>query len=452
MQSPPSLWWSDRNAGTPRASLQGDVDVDVAIVGAGFTGLWTARELLRRDPSLRVAIIEKHSVGFGASGRNGGWVSALFPVSDDTMVARHGADAVTHQRQYLRDSVAAFGASLADDGIEGDFAHGGTFTFARNQAQLARLRAATGDGTSWVDVEELRTRAWVDGALGATFSPHCARIHPGQVVDGLARRLRDLGVTIYEDSPVTRIVERSQKHAAHVVTPSGTVSARYVVRATEGFTPTLPGQRRTVAPIYSLMIATAPLSDQFWTQYGFATMPTFADERNLIIYGQRTADNRLAFGGRGAPYHFGSVIEPRFDQHEGVFAALEHTLHELFPDLDAEVTHRWGGPLAMPRDREPSVLVDHQRGLASSTGYTGDGVTLSRVCAEAIADMITTPDVETAATRLPFVQRTSRRWEVEPFRWLGINAGLTLATYADHVENTTGREGWPTRALNRLLG
>jgi hypothetical protein len=261
-----------------------------------------------------------------------------------------------------------------------------------------------------------------------------------------------LGVNIYEDSPVTRIVERSQKHAAHVVTPSGTVSARYVVRATEGFTPTLPGQRRTVAPIYSLMIATAPLSDQFWTQYGFATMPTFADERNLIIYGQRTADNRLAFGGRGAPYHFGSVIEPRFDQHEGVFAALEHTLHELFPDLDAEVTHRWGGPLAMPRDREPSVLVDHQRGLASSTGYTGDGVTLSRVCAEAIADMITTPDVETAATRLPFVQRTSRRWEVEPFRWLGINAGLTLATYADHVENTTGREGWPTRALNRLLG
>ena len=451
MVTPPSLWWPPESV-KPRPALASDRTVDVAIVGAGFTGLWTARELLRRDPTLSVALVEKHYAGFGASGRNGGWVSALFPLGDEAVKRRHGEDAWRHQRDVLRDAVANFGEALGEDGIEGDFVHGGTLTFARSALQRDRLRDNVDDGDEWLEGQALHDRGVIAGALGALFSPHCARIHPGKVVRQLAQRVEQLGATIYENSPVTAIRPRRGRRLAEVVTVSGTVRATYVVRATEGYTATFPGHRRDVAPVYSLMVATAPLAQTFWDEYGFHIMPTFADDRNHIIYGQRTADNRIAFGGRGAPYHYGSTIEDRFDHVEKVFRALESTVCELFPTLDAPFTHHWGGPLAMPRRREPSVVVDQTSGLAHAGGYTGDGVTLSRVCGEALADLITRPTETTAATQMPFVQSSFKKWEFEPARWLGINAGLSLATRADDYEQHEGREGWPHSLLRRLLG
>lgn len=237
-----------------------------------------------------------------------------------------------------------------------------------------------------------------------------------------------------------------------MITVQGTVRADYVVRATEGFTPTMSRQRRSVVPLYSLMIATQPLPDAWWADYGFGKFPTFNDERHLLVYGQRTADNRLAFGGRGSPYHFGSTVEPRYDTNESVFTQLTSSLRELFPTLDAEVTHRWGGPLAMPRHKFPSVRVDHDSGLAAAGGYTGDGVTLSYVCANALADLIVSPNVETPYSSLPFVQVPTRRWEVEPLRWIGINAGIALATWANHQERNRGRASRASALLTRLMG
>jgi glycine/D-amino acid oxidase-like deaminating enzyme len=431
--------------------LDGDLQVDVAIVGAGFTGLWTARELLRRDPTVRIAILEAQHVGFGASGRNGGWVSALYPLSDAAVQRRRGLATWQSQRDLLRRSVVSFGAALAQDNIDGDFVQGGTITFARSALQRARLSTGLATDERWLEGDEMAEVGQVAGAIGAHFLPHCARIHPGKVVAGLAHVLEAAGVQIFEDSPVTHIEPRGAGQPAHARTAQGVVYADYVVRATEGYTATMAGHRRDIAPVYSLMIATAPLSPDFWATYGFSGMPTFCDDRNLIIYGQRTADNRIAFGGRGAPYHFGSAISPRFDQDPGVFRALESTLRELFPTLDAPITHRWGGPLAMPRRREPSVVVDHASGLAHAGGYTGDGVTLSRVCAEALADLMTKPASRTPVTALPFVNESFRKWETEPLRWLGINAGLQLAARADRFESR-GREGWPHALLQRLLG
>jgi glycine/D-amino acid oxidase-like deaminating enzyme len=236
-----------------------------------------------------------------------------------------------------------------------------------------------------------------------------------------------------------------------VVTETASVHARVVVRATEGFTPTLPGERRSVAPLYSLMIATETQSDGFWDEVGFSTYETFADDRHLIIYGQRTVDGRIAFGGRGAPYHFGSTVEERFDESARVFALLEETLRELFPCLEGEITHRWGGPLAMARDQSPSVVVDHGTGLASAGGYTGDGVVMSYVAAHALADLIVDPDAQTDVTRLPFVQHRIKRWEIEPLRWLGINAGLSAANWADRVEARRHRESRAGQWLERFL-
>jgi glycine/D-amino acid oxidase-like deaminating enzyme len=256
---------------------------------------------------------------------------------------------------------------------------------------------------------------------------------------------------IFENTAVTRIIPARAGRQAEVVTVGANVHADFVVRATEGFTPNLPRERRTVVPLYSLMIATEPLSADFWDEVGFAHYETFADDRHLIIYAQRTNDDRIAFGGRGAPYHFGSSVETRFDTNEKVFAKLEATLRELFPTMDGDITHAWGGPLAMPRDHSPFVQVDFDTGLASAGGYTGDGVVLSHVAATALADLLTRPDTESAFTRLPFVQRVGKRWEFEPFRWIGINAGLGLALWADRVEAEHGKVSHASRWLDRLI-
>jgi glycine/D-amino acid oxidase-like deaminating enzyme len=462
VQPPPSLWWSTLgDTTTPRGALREHLDVDVAIIGGGFTGLWTARELKRRDPTLQIAVLEKSVCGFGASGRNGGWASALYPVTDEALVARYGLDAFTHLRQELQEAVSDLGESLRDDGIDAHFVQGGSLTFARSEIQAARLRDevtrshefgySEGD-LRWIDRDEAHQRATVQGSLGAAYTPHCARIHPARLVRGLARVNERLGVKIFENTTVTRIVVGRPGHAAQAVTTGGTVHARFVVRATEGFTPTLPRERRTVAPIYSLMIATAPQSASFWDEVGLRSYETFADARHLIIYGQRTNDGRFAFGGRGAPYHFGSTVEERFDVNPKVFALLESTLRELFPTLEGGVTHRWGGPLALPRDHSPSVLVDYTTGLASAGGYTGDGVVLSFVAGTTLADLIATPGVPTSRTVLPFVQHRTKRWEFEPLRWAGINVGLGLAAWADRVERRKGRPSRASALLDRLLG
>jgi glycine/D-amino acid oxidase-like deaminating enzyme len=261
-----------------------------------------------------------------------------------------------------------------------------------------------------------------------------------------------LGVKIYENTAVTRVVAGRNGHQAQAITAGANIHARFIVRATEGFTPTLPKERRTVAPIYSLMIATEPQSSTFWEEVGLSGYETFADDRHLIIYGQRTADDRFAFGGRGAPYHFGSTVEERFDANPKVFSLLESTLRELFPTLEGEIAFRWGGPLALPRDHSPAVLVDYATGLASAGGYTGDGVVLSYVAGNTLADLIATPDEATSRTTLPFVQHQTKRWELEPVRWAGINVGLGLAAWADRVERRRGHESRASGLLKRLLG
>jgi glycine/D-amino acid oxidase-like deaminating enzyme len=461
MQPPHSLWWSQIDATSPRHSLRGDVDVDVAIIGGGYTGLWTARELLRRDRHLRVAIVEARVCGFGASGRNGGWVSALFPASATSVIHEFGLDAYTHQRRLLQDAVTSLGQAARADGIDCDFSHGGTLSFARSEVQEVRgqhyVASAAEHGVGpedlrWLEGEDLKVHGWVHDARGAAYSPHCARIQPARLARGLADAAENHGAQIYENTTVTRIIPGDASRRPQILTAHGTLRADYVVRATEGFTPTMAHQRRSVVPLYSLMIATEPLSDAWWQDYGFGRFPTFNDERHLLIYGQRTADNRLAFGGRGSPYHFGSTVEPRYDDNTAVFAQLTHSLRELFPTLQAEVTHRWGGPLAMSRNKFPSVTVDHDSGLAAAGGYTGDGVTLSYVCANALADLIVAPDEETPFSSLPFVQTPARYWEIEPLRWLGINAGIALATYADHHERRCHSESRASALLARLMG
>jgi len=236
-----------------------------------------------------------------------------------------------------------------------------------------------------------------------------------------------------------------------VRTPEATVHADVVVRAVEGWASSLPGQRRSLVPLYSLMVATEPLPESFWAHAGLAHRETFSDHRHLIIYGQRTADGRLAFGGRGAPYHFGSAIKGGFDRVPRVHAALRDALVELFPELSGvAITHTWGGPLGVPRDWFSSVGLDRDSGIAWAGGYVGDGVSTTNLAGRTLADLILHRDTE--LVHLPWVGHRSRRWEPEPLRWLGINAALWATGVADRSERRRGHPSRLATRVDRLLG
>jgi len=292
---------------------------------------------------------------------------------------------------------------------------------------------------------EARARVAASSVLGGTYTPHCAAIHPARLVRGLARVVRERGVKLFERTPVTEIAPRALR------TTRGTVTADYVIRATEGYTPALPGLHRAVIPVYSLMIATEPLPDSTWEHVGLDGRPTFGDGRHLIIYGQRTADGRLAFGGRGAPYHLGSAVRPSFDRVPAVFADLRRTLGELFPALgDVAVTHTWGGPLGIARDWCASAGLDRDTGLGWAGGYVGDGLATTNLAGRTLADLILDPGSD--LTGLPWVNHRSPDWEAEPLRWLGVNAGLRTMGWADRAEGRTGRSSRAAQVMGRFLG
>lgn len=449
-----SLWNATADRPRDREPLARDLDVDVAIVGAGYTGLWTAYYLRRANPNVRIAVIDQAHAGFGASGRNGGWCSAIFPVGLRKLAKLHGSERATALRLAMQDAVDEVGAVAVAEGMQIDFAKGGCVTLVRNPAQLARARAdvesAREYGVEEQDLrllsgEEARSLAGAQGVLGAIYSPHCAALHPGRLVRQLAERVERSGVAIYEQTAARSIAP------GVVVTDRGRVQAEVIVRATEGYTARLPGLRRSLLPIYSLMIATEPLPDAAWDEIGLRGRETFTDHRHLRIYGQRTADGRLAFGGRGAPYHFGSAIRPAFDTDARIHAGLESLLAELFPVVAGHaITHAWGGPLAIARDWHPSVGLDRTTGIGWAGGYVGDGVATANLAGRTLSDLILGRASD--LTALAWVNHRSRRWEPEPLRWLGVNGGLHLVATADREEARSGRPARRATTLARLLG
>ena len=439
----------------PRPSLGASVQADVVIIGAGYTGLWTAYELLVRDPSLEIAIVESEIAGFGASGRNGGWCSALFAGSREATARTHGRQAAVALQRAMFQTVDEVGRVIAAEGIDAHFHKGGNLELATQPTHVDRLRAQVErerrwgfgeDDVRWLDPAEASGRIAAAGGLGGVFTPHCARLHPGRLVRGLAKAVEARGATIYERSRVCELEPR------RVRTPGGEIRAESVILGTEGYTPALPGHHRDVVPVYSLMIATEPLPPQVWETIGWDGRETLSDGRHLVIYAQRTADDRIAFGGRGAPYHFASRVSDDYDRDRSVFAELRRVLHGLFPCVaGARITHEWGGPLGIPRDWYSSVGYDRTSGFGWAGGYVGDGVSTTNLAGRTLADLIL--GMETEITALPWVNHRSPKWEREPFRWLGINAGLRLPAGADELEARTGRRSrWRERLLAALVG
>lgn len=443
------LWADTGVVPVARPPLDGSTTVDVVVVGAGYSGLWTALTLRRLEPSLSVLVVEAESVGFGASGRNGGWCSGQFPVDIASMGARFGRAPALAMAAALAAAVRDVGAQCSSEGIDAEFVAAGTLTAARTPRQMrdaeAEVELAHGSGLGDADMRLLSAEGagslvGASRTLGGVFSPHCAALHPLRLVHGLALAAERHGATIVESTRVERIEPFA------VSTDRGRIRASIVVRATEGWTPQLPGLRRRVVPVYSLMIATRVLTDVEWERIRWPSRVTFSDGRMMIVYGQRTADGRIAFGGRGAPYRSGSRVHPSMENNAAVHRSLEEALVDLFPSLrGVEITHRWGGPLGLHRDWMPSVGLDRATGLAWLGGYVGDGVAAANLAGRTVAELIV--GKETERTLLPWVDHRSRPWEPEPLRTIGVCGGQWLASSIDRADS----RGNSASARRRLL-
>jgi glycine/D-amino acid oxidase-like deaminating enzyme len=444
------FWWHSLGGPpAPRTPLAGPCDADVAIVGGGYTGLWTAYYLARADPSLRIVVLEENVAGFGASGRNGGWVSGFFSGPARAYLRHSDAAAFNVLQRRMFETVEEIAGVLERHGIDAELLRGGHLALALGPAQLEHLRhevaAAHALGLGEEDLrllgpEELAGRVRVPGALGASFSPHVARVHPAKLLVGLAAAVEELGVEIFEQTPVSAI----EPHRA--LSARGTVSARWVVQATEGYTSSLRGERRSLVPMNSSMIITEPLEPSVWEEIGWQAGEVMGDSAHVYVYLQRTADGRIAIGGRGVPYRFGSRTDGQGDTPDATVQSLRAKLGEMFPAAaGAAIEHAWSGVLGVPRDWCVSVNADPSSGLARAGGYVGEGVAASNLAARTLRDLILGQPSE--LTRLPWVGRRPHRWEPEPLRWAAIHGVYSLYRRADAAERRSGR---PSR-LGRLV-
>ncbi|MFJ9442533.1 NAD(P)/FAD-dependent oxidoreductase [Kitasatospora sp. NPDC101235] len=435
-----SFWYAADGVPEPGPGLPGDRDVDVCIVGGGYTGLWTAYYLKKAAPSLRIAVLERRFCGYGASGRNGGWLYNGF-AGRGAFARRYGQQRAAAMQRMMDEAVGEVVDIAATEGIEADIVRGGVLEVARSKPQLERLRAhveserAYGEGrVELLGGKEARERIDVAGALGGCWSPYGARIQPAKLARGLARTVRGLGVEVYEGTAVTAILPGSGYRKPRAVTPYGTVTADHVLRATEGFTAGLRGEKRTWLPMNSAMVATEPLPAEFWAETGWHGREVLGDFAHAYMYAQRTADDRIALGGRGVPYRFGSRTDSDGSTQVETVRQLRAILDRFFPAAaHARIDHGWAGVLGVPRDWCATVELDRVSGLGWAGGYVGSGVTTTNLAGRTLRDLVLGRDTE--LTRLPWVGHTVRRWEPEPLRWLGVHAMYAAYHAADRQES-----------------
>ncbi|MFF1511508.1 NAD(P)/FAD-dependent oxidoreductase [Streptomyces sp. NPDC058326] len=453
-----SFWYAQDGTPAPREPLPGDTTADVCIVGGGYTGLWTAYYLKKAVPFLNITVLEAKFCGYGASGRNGGWLYNGI-AGRDRYAKQHGHEAAVRLQQAMNATVGEVVDVCEQEKIDADIHRGGVLEVALSPAQLARLKdfhaaeIAFGEtDRALYGARETAERIRVTGAVGSSWTPHGARLHPVKLVKGLAAAVESLGVTIHESTPVTEIKPK------HAVTPYGTVRAPYVLRCTEGFTASLAGQRRTWLPMNSSMIATEPLDDAQWESIGWDGRETLGDMAHAYMYAQRTADGRIALGGRGVPYRFGSKTDNDGRTQPQTIEALRDILVRFFPQLaGVRVDHAWSGVLGVPRDWCATVTLDRSTGLGWAGGYVGSGVATANLAARTLRDLIKEDSGQsgpTDLTALPWVNHKVRKWEPEPLRWLGVQTMYAAFRGADHRESTGHTAATDRVAVmaNRLSG
>lgn len=448
-----SFWFADLG-GLParRPPLPGDTRTNVCIVGAGYTGLWAALYLKEQAPELDVLVVEKEFAGFGASGRNGGWLTGSFAWNHDRYLSTATAEGVRAMVSAMSGTVDEVIRMAEAEGIDADIHRTDELMVAVTPAQRARAEAEVRHRQAWgeervsfLEADALGRRVRIPNAEGAMVVGGVARVQPAKLVRGLAAAAERRGVRIAEGTEVLGIAP------GRVETRQGTVQARVILRATEGFTATLPGLKREWLPLNSAQIVTEPLPPEVWDRIGWEGAEILGDMANAYCYCQRTREGRIAVGARGRAYRMASRIDARGEAEAVTVAHLLQRLKRHFPAAaGARIDHAWGGVLGVPRDWCATVGLDPATGIGWAGGYVGVGVSTSNLAGRTLADLALGRD--TALTRLPWVNRRVRRWEPEPLRWLGVRGMYRLLEAADRQEEAGGPPSWLASLGHRLAG
>jgi glycine/D-amino acid oxidase-like deaminating enzyme len=446
------FWHESAPDPPPSQPLVGLTRADVAVVGGGFTGLWTAIHLKEAEPDLDVVVLEAGTVAHGASGRNGGFAMCLLDFSLAHLHRRFGTDGARAAHLAVENTIDEMAEQISRYGIDCDWVKGGLLMVATNPGQQERLHAdldaaaAMGltDTIRHVEREELRGRVHSPTYLEGVWEQGCAVLHPTKLVRGLARAAVRAGVRLHQGTPALAIEDDGT-----IVTPHGRVAAGQVVLATNAWAHEAPAVGRRVRPLYTYVLLTEPLSDAQWERVGWAGCEGIEDKRNYVHYYRRTADGRILWGGTDALDH-GGRIDPRLDASPHVRAALERTFHRTFPQLaDVRFTHHWGGPIGITVTFVPLFGTSVGGRVHYGVGYNGHGVAPSHLGGKILRDKVLGRHSELLA--LPFVDAHEPTFPPEPLMSIGSALTRRALLRQDRRLDAGRREGMTDPPLLRIL-
>ncbi len=428
-----SYWMTTRDY-TPNDPLQADMEVDVAIVGGGFTGLSAAYHIKKAEPNLRVALLESQIIGFGASGRNGGFNMTLFGLTLEITAFRFSKEKAKAAHHYMERAVDYLQELVNDLNIDCDYEHPGFLRVATSEKykkrilkemELAHELGLT--GIEWLDKEQTREQVQSPMYIGAWWEPRCGILNPAKLSWGWTEVLGPMGVDIFENSPVAEIARENGK--IRLDTPNGCVRADKVVMATNAWSHFFKELKRKQVPVWTHIVLTEPLAEAHFKEIGWQNRQGIEDARNLVHYYRLTADNRLVMGGRDVSLSYGYDMEK--DLNADTFAGLKDDVRELFPVLkDIKFTHEWGGPVSVPLDMAPAIGCAGDKNVVYSLGAVGHGVSMTHLNGLTVSDLIL--ERQTELTDAFFVNRRTIPWPPEPLRNLTIKAILGYMHCEDH--------------------
>jgi len=424
--SPLSLWLDTYGPYTPEPPLKGEIDADVAIIGGGFTGLATARELKRADPSLTVAALEAKTVGYGASGRNGSFAMTVVGLGLGPTAMLKGRQFLRDAHAYMEQAVDNLDRLILDEKLECSRIRPGFLRVAtapgyvrRLQHDIELIRSLGFSGIEWIGRDEVRSRVNSQRYLGALWEPRLVLVNPAQLVREDKRLALEAGASIYEETPVLEITSRPK---FRLITPGGAVNAAKLVFATNAYSHLFPELRRKQVPAFTYMIATEPLSSEQLEPIGWSGFEGIEDARNLIHYYRLTPDRRLVMGGGPVGLTWANDLDA--DRSESAWHHLKEHIAFLFPSLrGVRITHRWGGPFSVTLDLTPAIGYLGDPRAVYALGCIGHGVSMSHLNAQVLRDLVLERKSE---LKCPFVNRRVIPWPPEPIR---IAIGAALRAY-----------------------
>ena len=392
-------YWLGLDSYEPDAPFEGEMRADIVIVGGGFSGLWTAYHLLKEDPGMTVVVLEGSAVGYGASGRNGGFAMTLINRGLKDLVAAVGAEQARALHLAAEEAIDSIGRVCEAEKIDADLQPNGLLTVSNSplQDEIMREEFETAEQLGLSGFEFLEKDAIQSSVHSETFrcalrEQSCTLLNPARLVRGLKRAVIGAGGRVFEQTPMERLDKTNG--GARVVTSKGSIETQLVLLAANAYSSRIPSLERYILPFYSYILLSEPLSDEQWSRVGWQGREGLEDRRTFLHYMRPTVDGRMMWAGRDAPYRPNGP-DPKYDRDERVFKRLEETFAWTFPQLDdVKFEYRWGGPIGVTGSFMPSAGWLEDKRIAYAFGFNGHGVAITNMVAMAMRDLILERDTD----------------------------------------------------------